>query len=91
MILGNTVALWQKDIKRLLAYSSIAHAGYLLVGILGLTQGGIHAVFVYLAVYAFMNLGAFGVVMFLAKDGKSLHRFPISAVLEKSTLWPVLL
>lgn len=66
MIYGNVVALWQKNVKRLLAYSSIAHAGYLLLGIITMDQLGTQAVLVYLAAYLLMNYGAFYVVILIA-------------------------
>ncbi len=66
MTLGNFSALWQNNLKRMLAYSSIAHAGYLLLGIAVLSNQGIIAVLIYFAIYAFMNLGAFFVVMLIA-------------------------
>jgi len=66
MTLGNLVALWQDNLKRLLAYSSIAHAGYLLMGVAVLGNEGISAVLVYFVAYLFMNLGAFYVVMLIA-------------------------
>jgi NADH-quinone oxidoreductase subunit N len=59
MTYGNLVALRQSNVKRLLAYSSIAHVGYLLMGLLVLTPAGLQAVLFYLLVYALMNLGAF--------------------------------
>jgi len=62
MTLGNLVAMTQKNLKRMLAYSSIAHAGYILVGVVAATRMGIASVFYYLVVYAFTQLGAFGVV-----------------------------
>lgn len=62
MTLGNLVAMTQKNLKRLLAYSSIAHAGYILVGVVAATRMGIASVFYYLVIYAFTQLGAFGVV-----------------------------
>ena len=62
MTLGNLVAMTQKNLKRLLAYSSIAHAGYILVGVVAATKMGIASVFYYLTIYAFTNLGAFGVI-----------------------------
>jgi NADH-quinone oxidoreductase subunit N len=70
MTYGNIAALAQKNIKRMLAYSSIAHAGYLLVGmgaIVRVPELGAGSVMYYLLVYTFMNLGAFGVVAYLAK------------------------
>lgn len=66
MTLGNFVALWQNNLKRMLAYSSIAHAGYMLLGLVVLSNDGIAAVLVYFAVYFFMNLGAFYTVMLVA-------------------------
>jgi NADH-quinone oxidoreductase subunit N len=62
MIAGNVVALAQSNLKRLLAYSSIAHAGYMLVGLAAGTADGQIGVMYYLAVYALMNLGAFGII-----------------------------
>lgn len=63
MTLGNLVAIAQSNIKRLLAYSSIAHAGYILMGFVLLNDQGLKAMLFYLAVYLFMNLGAFLVVI----------------------------
>jgi NADH-quinone oxidoreductase subunit N len=70
MTVGNVVALVQNNIKRMLAYSSIAHAGYLLVGMVAATEAGGAAILYYLLVYALMNLGAFAVVMILAARGE---------------------
>ncbi len=67
MTLGNVAALAQKDVKRMLAYSSIAHAGYLLVGVAAGTTEGVRSVLFYLMIYAFMNIGAFAVVGVLEK------------------------
>jgi len=71
MTVGNFSALWQDNLKRMLAYSSIAHAGYMLVGIAVLSNQGLLAVMIYLFVYLFMNLGAFLVVMLFADKLKS--------------------
>jgi len=65
MTLGNLVAVWQNNLKRLLAYSSIAHAGYMLMGVVVLSDKGLAAVLIYFVVYLFMNLGAFYVVMLI--------------------------
>jgi NADH-quinone oxidoreductase subunit N len=62
MTLGNVAALTQTNMKRLLAYSSIAHAGYILMGVVALSENGARALLVYLLAYLFMNLGAFLVV-----------------------------
>ena len=59
---GNIAALAQKDVKRMLAYSSIAHAGYILVGVAAGTMIGVNGVLFYLMAYAFMNIGAFAVI-----------------------------
>lgn len=77
LVLGNIVALVQTNIKRMLAYSSIAHAGYALIGVVaagvaGTQTGGtngIAAVMLYLALYAFMTFGAFTIVAMLRKGG----------------------
>ena len=66
MTVGNLVALWQTNMKRMLAYSSIAHAGYLLMGVVVMNNQGLAAVLIYFVVYLFMNLGAFYVVMLIA-------------------------
>lgn len=68
MTLGNLSALWQDNLKRMLAYSSIAHAGYILLGLAVLSNQGLTAVLVYLIIYLFMNLGAFLVVMLIANE-----------------------
>jgi len=66
MTLGNFAALSQTNMKRLLAYSSIAHAGYALLGFVVFADRGVQALLFYLAVYYTMNLGAFWVVMLVA-------------------------
>lgn len=71
MTLGNLAAIHQSNLKRLLAYSSIAHAGYLLMGIATLSDLGLRGVVFYLVVYLFMNLGAFAVVGYVAGAGGS--------------------
>ena len=64
MTLGNLAALRQPSLKRMLAYSSIAHAGYTLIGIACMTQAGFTASMYYLAAYYLMNLGAFGFLLY---------------------------
>jgi NADH-quinone oxidoreductase subunit N len=78
MTVGNVAALTQTNMKRLLAYSSIAHAGYLLMGIVALSRNGARALLVYLAAYLFMNLGAFLVVtlVHLHEDTFDLRDYP---------------
>lgn len=63
MTLGNAFALAQRNIKRLLAYSSIAHAGYILIGVVAFSQLGVTSAIFYLAVYLVTNLAAFGIVV----------------------------
>jgi len=70
MTLGNIAALVQDNVKRLLAYSSIAHAGYLLVAFAALPNNGIPAAMFYTAAYAAMNVGAFAVVSHFAGAGE---------------------
>jgi NADH-quinone oxidoreductase subunit N len=75
MTVGNFTALVQNNVKRILAYSSIAHAGYILVGMVSGDELGRQASLFYLLVYAFMNIGAFGVLMLVAQkedDGYEL-------------------
>ncbi len=66
MTLGNLAALWQSNLKRMLAYSSIAHAGYILSGFVILDNQGIMAILIYFVIYLFMNMGAFFIVMLIA-------------------------
>jgi NADH-quinone oxidoreductase subunit N len=70
MIIGNFAALMQTNIKRLLAYSSIANAGYVMVAIAADSQIGVAAAMFYLAAYAFMNIGAFAVVTHFSRQGE---------------------
>jgi NADH-quinone oxidoreductase subunit N len=77
MTVGNLVAIKQSNVKRLLAYSSIAHAGYMLMGFTLLTSVGLKAILFYLVVYLFMNLGAFYVVVLVANgtNGEDISNF----------------
>jgi len=77
LVLGNVVAIVQTNIKRMLAYSSIAHAGYALIGFVAAARGvgasggtpGLASVMIYLVLYSFMTLGAFAVIGMLRKGG----------------------
>lgn len=71
MTIGNLAALPQQNVKRLLAYSSISHGGYLLMGGVLMTPEGLGAILFYLVVYFFMNLGAFYVVILIANESGS--------------------
>jgi NADH-quinone oxidoreductase subunit N len=68
MLVGNVIALAQSNVKRMLAYSSIAHAGYVLVGLVAGTSAAFSGVLYYLLVYSIMNIGAFGVMAMLEWD-----------------------
>lgn len=78
MVIGNLAAITQNNVKRMLAYSSIAHAGYGLLGIIALSGDGLYAVLIYMFVYAFANLGIWGTVLMLRRHayaGESLDDF----------------
>jgi NADH-quinone oxidoreductase subunit N len=91
MIVGNLMAIVQSSLKRLLAYSGVAQAGYILIGVIAGGQNGLSAVLYYLFVYMFMNFGAFAVITLLAgpegdRDGFAdleglAQRSPVMAVL----------
>jgi NADH-quinone oxidoreductase subunit N len=68
MVVGNVIAIAQTNIKRMLAYSSIAHAGYIVVAMVSASAMGTSSVLFYLLVYTFMNLGAFGVVLAVGRQ-----------------------
>ena len=90
MTLGNVGAMLQSSVKRLLAYSSIAHSGYLLIGIIAGPQMGINAVLLYLLAYGVMNTVPFAVLAGLQRRGEEIetlddlaglrHRYPLMAV-----------
>ena len=89
MTLGNLVAVVQTNLKRLLAYSSIAHAGYMLMGLAAVSLTGVQSVMIYSAIYLVMNLGAFLVVILVAQATGSesifeyrglARRHPVAAV-----------
>jgi NADH-quinone oxidoreductase subunit N len=69
MVFGNIAALTQDNVKRMLAYSSIAHAGYALIGLVAGTAYGTWSVLMYLLVYTFINIGAFSLVVLLETRG----------------------
>lgn len=71
MIFGSIVAIAQEDIKRMLAYSSIAHAGYLIIGLAAGNQDGVAGIIFYLTAYTFMNIGAFGIVAMIEGEDES--------------------
>jgi len=77
MTTGNLLALWQTNLKRLLAYSSIAHAGYILIAFVSGSNSAISGVLFYLSAYILMNLGAFAVIISMGskeKEGTDLYK-----------------
>lgn len=88
MLYGSITAIMQTDIKRMLAYSSIAHAGYMLIGLAAGNKEGIDGIIFYLAAYAFMNLGAFGIISVI--EDKEEKNLAISDYSGLGTKYPVL-
>ncbi len=75
MTVGNLVAIQQKSVKRMLAYSSIAHAGYMMMALPLMSKAGVYGIMMYLLMYLFMNLGAFFVVIYIqGKDWRGRFR-----------------
>ena len=88
MLFGSIVAIAQEDIKRMLAYSSISHAGYLTIGLAAGNQDGVSGIIFYLAAYTFMNLGAFGIIAMI--EGKEETNLTISSYAGLSSRKPLL-
>ncbi len=70
MVLGAVAGIGQRNIKRLMAYSSIAHMGYAMMGLAAGTVFGVQAMLIYMAIYVTMNIGAFSFILMMEKDGK---------------------
>jgi len=88
MLFGSIVAIAQTNIKRMLAYSSISHAGYILIGLAAGTSTGVAGVVFYLAVYTFMNLAAFGIIALI--EGENDTNLAINSYSGLGTKSPVL-
>ncbi len=73
MVLGSVAAIAQSNVKRLMAYSSIGHIGYALIGLAAASPSGIRGVLVYMAIYLFMNVGTFAVILCMRQQGKMLE------------------
>jgi len=84
MFVGNLLALVQKDIKRMFAYSSIAHAGYMLIGVASGTAMGFKAAMYYLLAYLFTNLAVFGVIHIVEKSKKSNEIASFQGLMKQS-------
>jgi len=92
MIVGNLMAIAQSSLKRLLAYSGVAQAGYVLIGVIAGGQNGLAAVLFYLFVYMFMNFGAFAVVTQLAgADGDRDRLSDLDGLYRRSPLMAILM
>ncbi|MEM7470849.1 MAG: NADH-quinone oxidoreductase subunit NuoN [Pseudomonadota bacterium] len=72
MFLGAIAAIGQRDIKRLMAYSSISHMGFALMGVAAGTAGGVQAMLVYVSIYVVMNVGTFAFILSMEKDGQAV-------------------
>jgi NADH-quinone oxidoreductase subunit N len=92
MAVGAIFGLTQTDVKRILAYSSIAHAGFILVGMVALTKDGISSVLFYVLTYGFSTLAAFGLLMVVRDaDGEATHLSQWSGLARKSPLVAVVM
>jgi NADH-quinone oxidoreductase subunit N len=87
MFLGSIAAIGQADIKRLMAYSSIAHMGFALMGLAAGTAQGVEAMLIYMAIYVTMNIGTFAFIMTMEKDGR--HITDVSALHSFSSKEPL--
>jgi len=88
MLFGSIVAIAQDNIKRMLAYSSISHAGYLLIGLAAGNSAGLAGVIFYLSVYTFMNLAAFGIIAIM--EGKDDSNLSINSYAGLGSKFPML-
>ncbi len=84
MILGAFAAIAQNNIKRLMAYSSIGHVGYMLIGVAAGNQTGVRGVLIYLAIYLFMNLGTLAVILAMRQRGRLVENIGDLAGLSKT-------
>jgi len=89
MIIGNVVALRQTDIKRMFAYSSIAHAGYLLVALTTLSANMFYSIWFYLLAYLFMNLGAFAIIQVVTEKAGSTKITEFAGLYRRSPVLAV--
>ncbi len=80
MVLGAFAAIGQRNIKRLMAYSSIGHMGYALVGLAAGTQVGVRGVIIYMLIYLVMTLGTFAFILAMRRKDEAMSR--------RSTTWP---
>lgn len=86
MVWGSLAAIWQTNIKRLMAYSSIGHMGFALVGVAAGTEAGVAGCLVYLATYVVMNLGAFALILSMKRSGEPVENINDLAGLSRARL-----
>ncbi len=84
MVLGAIAAVAQKNIKRLMAYSSIGHVGYALIGLCVADEAGVRGILVYLAIYLFMNVGAFACILCMKRDDRMVEQISDLAGMSKT-------
>jgi NADH-quinone oxidoreductase subunit N len=84
MLLGSLAAIGQTSIKRLMAYSSIGHIGYALVGLAAGTEAGVRGVLIYMIVYVFMNLATFACIIAMRRQGRAVEKIADLAGLSRS-------
>jgi NADH-quinone oxidoreductase subunit N len=84
MALGSLAAINQRNIKRLMAYSSIGHVGYILIGLAAGSEAGIRGMLVYLAIYLFMNIGTFAVILCMRRQGQLVEEIEDLAGLSRT-------
>ncbi|WPZ33289.1 NADH-quinone oxidoreductase subunit NuoN [Thalassobaculum sp. OXR-137] len=84
MVVGALAAIMQTNIKRLMAYSSIGHMGYALVGLAAGTEAGVTGVMIYMATYIFMNIGTFAVILGMRRDGRLVENLSDLAGLSRT-------
>jgi NADH-quinone oxidoreductase subunit N len=84
MALGSLAAIAQRNIKRLMAYSSIGHVGFALVGLAAGSEAGLRSVLIYLAIYLVMNIGAFAVILSMRRLGDMVENIDDLAGLSKN-------
>jgi len=91
MVVGNVIAIAQTNLKRMLAYSTISHMGFLLLGILSASPNGYSSALFYALIYALMNLGAFGMIILLSRAGFEAERLDDMKGLNQRNPWYALL
>src|SRR5690606_32531174 len=87
MTIGNVVAIAQTNLKRMLAYSTIAHVGFILLGILAGTNDGYRAAMYYTLVYVIMAVGSFGMIVLLSREGFEADRLDDFKGLNRKSPW----